>query len=321
MGGLYVSLKNTMRNDFQPVEKYLEKLETLATAAHGFNMKDWPESKREARDMYTLGREFETIYETGRDCAVWMSQALGGYYDVGQFPTIVDFVRSFDDTWVYQIDALEREVQTAKELAKSTNISWGMNELINLYEKQIKMLKVAAHTIMEISETDFYRAEDVENTLTPEVLKGGLIDIRCHNFEVAVSFAGEHRKFVEDTCNIVIGQLGENSVFYDNNYKSQLAVPSLDKVLKSIYHSRADLIVVFLSAEYNEKEWCGLEFHAIRDLLRSQNTDKIMYIRMNDGNVEGVYGIDGYIDGSSHTPEQIAKFILERVQLQKNETD
>ena len=45
-----------------------------------------------------------------------------------------------------------------------------------------------------------------------------------------------------------------------------------------------------------------------------------MFVRMDDGNVSGVFKTDGYIDGRTHTPEEIAKFILERVLLLQSDS-
>ena len=40
-----------------------------------------------------------------------------------------------------------------------------------------------------------------------------------------------------------------------------------------------------------------------------------MFIRMDDGKVEGVFSTDGYIDGRTHTPIEVAGFINERLSL------
>jgi hypothetical protein len=141
------------------------------------------------------------------------------------------------------------------------------------------------------------------------------VDITKHDFKVAFSFPGEVRDYVEPVALELERILGPNSYFYDNNYKAQLARPSLDVLLQSIYKERSNLIVVFICEKYQEKKWCGIEFSVIREIIFDQNIDKIMYIKMDDGNVDGVLKTDGYIDGRSHSPLQIAEFIRERVEL------
>jgi hypothetical protein len=72
-------------------------------------------------------------------------------------------------------------------------------------------------------------------------------------------------------------RLGPNAYFYDMNYVSQLAQPSLDTLLQGVY-SRAKLDVVVLSTDYQNKDWCGVEFRAIREIIfrRSSSREKTL---------------------------------------------
>jgi len=144
------------------------------------------------------------------------------------------------------------------------------------------------------------------------------VDITNHYFDVALSFPGEVREYVESVAVELEREIGPNSYFYDNNYKAQLARPSLDTLLQDIYKNRSRLVVVFLCAEYQEKEWCGIEFRAVRDIINAREHERVMYIKMDDGDVEGVFRSDGYIDGKRHTPKDVAKFIRERIEFCPN---
>lgn len=109
--------------------------------------------------------------------------------------------------------------------------------------------------------------------------------------------------------------VGPNSYFYDNNYVSQLARPSLDTLLQDIYRNRSKLVVVFLSGDYQRKNWCGVEFRAIKEIIMQQDHRKIMFVRMDDSAFDGVFKTDGHVDGRKFSPEDIARFIQERVKL------
>lgn len=109
--------------------------------------------------------------------------------------------------------------------------------------------------------------------------------------------------------------IGPNAYFYDNNYVSQLARPSLDTFLQEIYRNRAKLIVVFLSADYQRKNWCGIEFRAIRNIIAERENNRIMFVRTDDGAVEGVFAVDGYVDARQHNATALAEFIQQRVQF------
>ena len=38
-----------------------------------------------------------------------------------------------------------------------------------------------------------------------------------------------------------------------------------------------------------------------------------MFVRFDDAEVEGVFEIDGYIDAQSHTPQEVAELIIQRL--------
>jgi hypothetical protein len=135
------------------------------------------------------------------------------------------------------------------------------------------------------------------------------------NFKVAVSFPGERRSYVSNVVDFLKDKLGNDQVFYDLDYQSQLARPNLDALLQDIYRNNSELVVVFLCKEYSEKEWCGLELRAIRDIVKSKKSDRVMLIRFDDSKIDGFFSIDGYIDANHHSESKVSEFILERVEL------
>lgn len=135
------------------------------------------------------------------------------------------------------------------------------------------------------------------------------------NFKVAVSFPGERRAFVSSVVENLRPALPEDSIFYDYDYQAQLSGPNLDTLLQDIYRNRSNLIVIFLCEAYAEKQWCGLEWRAIRDLIKSKKDHQLMFVRFDDASIEGVFSIDGYIDARAHSPEKIAQFIIQRVAI------
>lgn len=141
------------------------------------------------------------------------------------------------------------------------------------------------------------------------------VDIIQHKFDVALSFPGEVRPYVEAIADGLEKKIGPNSYFYDGNYKAQLARPSLDTLLQDIYRNRSKLVVIFLCEKYQEKEWCGIEFKAVKEIILERDHHKVMFIKMDEGIVEGVFKTDGYIDGRTHSPAEVVSFIQERVRL------
>lgn len=117
--------------------------------------------------------------------------------------------------------------------------------------------------------------------------------------------------------NALRPSLGTDEIFYDHDYQAQLARPNVDIVLQDIYRKRSALVVVFLCKEYAQKQWCGLEWRAIRDIIKTRKDDQIMFVRFDDEPVDGVFSIDGYIDARTYGPENVAEFVLTRLNTLK----
>lgn len=135
------------------------------------------------------------------------------------------------------------------------------------------------------------------------------------HFKVALSFPGEHREYVEKVARELQVRLPARSVFYDRAFTAQLARPNLDTLLQHIYAHNSDLVVVFLSENYEKKEWCGLEWRAVRELLKKKQDNSIMFMRFDHASVPGALSLDGYVDLSVYAPPEAAALILERVRL------
>jgi hypothetical protein len=60
--------------------------------------------------------------------------------------------------------------------------------------------------------------------------------------------------------------------------------------------------VPFLCADYEKKDWCQLEWRAIRDLIKRRQDDDIMPMRFDDTHIAGLFDIDGYLDLNSQSP-------------------
>jgi len=143
-----------------------------------------------------------------------------------------------------------------------------------------------------------------------------MVDVTNHRFEVAFSFPGEYRPLVEAVARETTALLGAHACFYDITYQAQLARPALDLLLQDIYGRRSRLLVVFAGADYQRKTWPGIEWTAIRSLITTaRQASRIMYVKVDEGAVEGIFPHDGYIDARRFSPAQIAAFIAERVEF------
>jgi hypothetical protein len=134
-------------------------------------------------------------------------------------------------------------------------------------------------------------------------------------FKVALSFPGERREYVAAIATELKKRLGAGTVFYDKDFTAQLARPNLDTLLQRVYLNNSDLVVVFLCGDYERKEWCGLEWRAIRSIIKNKNDHAIMFMRFDLADVSGSFSIDGYVDLEEYSPIEAARMIVERVRL------
>lgn len=134
-------------------------------------------------------------------------------------------------------------------------------------------------------------------------------------FKVSLSFPGEKREYVHDVAQILKHKLGDDKVFYDLDYQAQLARPNIDILLQKIYHDNSELVIVFLCKEYDEKEWCGIEWRAIRDLIKKRHGEDIMFMRFDNSEIQGVFSIDGYVDLKALSTNEAADLIFERLKV------
>lgn len=134
-------------------------------------------------------------------------------------------------------------------------------------------------------------------------------------FKVALSFPGEQRDYVAVVAGEIKKRLGAGSVFYDRDFTAQLARPNLDTLLQKIYLNNSDLVVIFVSEDYERKQWCGIEWRAIRNIIKNKSDHALMFMRFDDTVISGLLSTDGYVDLKEHSAIQAARLIVERVRL------
>ena len=87
-------------------------------------------------------------------------------------------------------------------------------------------------------------------------------------FRIAFSFAGEKREFVAQVAANLARHFGEAAILYDKYHEAEFSRHRLGFDLPDLYHNNSDLIVPVFCPDYENKEWCGLEWDAIHDLLK-----------------------------------------------------
>lgn len=171
-------------------------------------------------------------------------------------------------------------------------------------------------SVFKIVKSTYNSQTEIEKKQHTEKKKKNNSDIKSHHgkrFKIALTFPGEYRDLVDNVAQKLVNIYGKECVLYDNNFRSEFARPNLDVYLQKLYSEESELIVVFFCKEYNEKNWCGIEWRSIRKLLNSKSDEQIMLIKCGDGSVSGLFdSVDGYIDASTTPTETLVEYITER---------
>jgi hypothetical protein len=134
-------------------------------------------------------------------------------------------------------------------------------------------------------------------------------------FRIAFSFSGHKREFVAEIAGILAGRFGADRLLYDKYHQAEFARSDLAFHLPALYHDEADLVVAVLCNDYENKEWCGLEWNAIYGLIMKRKADEVMLCRFDRVEGQGLFGLAGFIDLDDKTPAEVATLITERLAL------
>src|SRR5215207_9352496 len=115
-------------------------------------------------------------------------------------------------------------------------------------------------------------------------------------FRIAFSFAGEKRAFVEQVAALLAERFDKEHILYDKYHEAEFARARLGRYLPKLYHDESNLVVVVICQDYGNKEWCGLEWDAIFDLLKKRREDEVMLANFDRATVDGLYSDAGFIE-------------------------
>ncbi|MCW2762786.1 MAG: hypothetical protein JWR85_2987 [Marmoricola sp.] len=137
------------------------------------------------------------------------------------------------------------------------------------------------------------------------------------DYDVALSFAGEQRDYVEKVAASL--RAGGIRVFYDKYEKADLLGKDLYEHLDYIYRRAARYCVVFASAEYAEKMWTTDERRSAQARAIEENAEHVLPARFDSTEIPGIRSTVGHIDLNEHSPEELSELIVEKLGPQQRE--
>jgi len=279
-------------------------------------------SKIDDWELYHLMEEF---YRIGKDASYSLSLELPLINNEKRYPVISGY-----------IDMIEKSVASyKKEIIKLLNESkkiflkkegklghWKIDKLVEIHKEMLSNLNALKNEFKNIKTSERYK---IENSLKVDKLEPkekheiDTIKYKSRNFEfdVALSFVGEDRAYVEKVAKY-LKEKGIK-VFYDDYEKTMLWGKDLYVHLDEIYQKKAKYCVMFLSCHYAEKLWTNHERKSVQARAFKEKGEYILPARFDDTEIPGILPTIGYIDLRSLEPEEFGKLIIEK--LKKGTTD
>ena len=131
-------------------------------------------------------------------------------------------------------------------------------------------------------------------------------------YEVALSFAGEDRFFVEQVAH-ELQSMGV-TLFYDAFEQINLFGKDLSTHLALIYKDQADYCAIFISTFYARKAWPQFERQHAQARALTQQREYILPIRLDDAEVPGLSPTISYFDARSNPlPSAVANILFRKI--------
>lgn len=132
-----------------------------------------------------------------------------------------------------------------------------------------------------------------------------------YDYDVALSFAGEDRNYVEQVANILHQR--DLQVFYDRYEEANLWGKDLYVHLDEVYRTKSKYVVMFVSEHYRDKIWTTHERQSAQARALSEKGEEyILVARFDMTEIPGIRPTLGYIDCREKSPSQVATLIMQK---------
>lgn len=134
---------------------------------------------------------------------------------------------------------------------------------------------------------------------------------RSVEFEIALSFAGEDREYVDQVANLL--RDSGIKVFYDLFEEANLWGKNLYDYLMEIYQDKALYTIMFISKNYARKLWANHERQAMQARAFREHQEYILPARFDETPIPGVLPTIGYISLKSKSPKEFVEVIQKKL--------
>jgi hypothetical protein len=131
------------------------------------------------------------------------------------------------------------------------------------------------------------------------------------DFDVALSFAGEDRVYVDEVAKHLAD--AKARVFYDEFQTVALWGKDLTEHLQDIYQNQARFCVLFISQHYVNKPWPTHERRSALARALVAKTEYLLPARFDDSTVPGLQPTISYVDLRKLRPKEFAALVLAKI--------
>ncbi|HKP84838.1 MAG TPA: TIR domain-containing protein, partial [Blastocatellia bacterium] len=139
------------------------------------------------------------------------------------------------------------------------------------------------------------------------------VDERASGYDIALSFAGEDRTFVEAVAECL--KQNQLTVFYDKDELVYLWGKDLAETLDEIYRQRSRYVVIFISEHYARKMWTNHERQSAFARALQEKREYVLPARFDRTELPGLRPTVSYVDLRGETPETFAYKIVQKIAL------
>ena len=130
-------------------------------------------------------------------------------------------------------------------------------------------------------------------------------------FEVALSFAGEEREYVEQVAEHLQEQ--GVAVFYDRFEPVYLWERDLTEEFNLVFERSNAIAVMFISANYVKKAWPTHERKSILSKMVSDNQALVLPVRFDSTAVPGLPDSLAYVDANNYSAAELAAMVMDKL--------
>ena len=134
--------------------------------------------------------------------------------------------------------------------------------------------------------------------------------IENYQYDVALSFAGENREYVEEVATF-LKSYGVK-VFYDKFEQADLWGKNLYDHLNDVYKNKAKYTIIFISDSYAKRQWTNHERKSAQARAFKESKEYILPIKFDDTEISGLDETVAYLDANIYSPKEVSKIFLEK---------